>query len=116
LGPFFLWGAIRMPSNLVLIYTTVATRDAALILARGAVAARLAACANIIPSITAVYEWQGVLEEGDEMGIIFKTTVEQAGPLREYLEREHPYETPPIITWSVECNQQFQLFLQRACE
>src|SRR5881397_686256 len=43
-------------------------------LGRGAVRARLAACANLVPKIESHYRWQGKVETGAEVLVIFKTT------------------------------------------
>ena len=35
--------------------------------------AKLAACGNIIPGITSVYEWQGAVETETEVSLLLKT-------------------------------------------
>jgi len=45
-------------------------------LARAALAARLIACANLIPAIESHYRWQGKLERSAEVLLIMKTTRE----------------------------------------
>lgn len=42
-------------------------------LAKAALEAKLAACANIVPAIESHYWWEGELESSDEVLLIFKT-------------------------------------------
>lgn len=81
----------------VLVYTTFGNADDAKSVGRALVEARLAACANIIPAMTAIYEWQGSLQEAAEAVMLIKT---RKGCLSQALERTrelHPYETPALI-------------------
>ena len=57
----------------VLIYTTFETVEDAKSVGRILVESRLAACVNIIPSMTSIYEWQGQLQEAGEAVMIIKT-------------------------------------------
>ncbi len=41
-----------------------------------AVEQKLAACVNIIPGIRSVYRWNEYIETSDELGMFFKTSVE----------------------------------------
>ena len=103
-----------MVQPLVLMYTTVATQDEAATLSRVAIENRLAACANISASLTAVYEWEGALEQSSEVSILFKTTMSKAEPLRHYILSNHPYKIPALITWTASCNEAFFSFAQQA--
>ncbi len=47
-----------------LVYMTFPDREAALGVARHLVEARLAACANLLPAMTAVYRWEGTHQRG----------------------------------------------------
>lgn len=81
----------------VLIYTTFETAQDAKKVARKLVGERLAACTNILPEMTAVFEWKGELQEAGEAVMIIKT---RKGVLKEALQRAkslHPYETPALI-------------------
>lgn len=81
----------------VLIYTTFESVEDAKKVAHALVGERLAACANILPEMTAVFEWQGELQESGEAVMIIKT---RKGILKESLQRTralHPYETPALI-------------------
>ena len=66
-------------------------------LARGALRARLAACANLIPKLESHYWWQGRLESGAEVLMIFKTTKRHLVKLEKFILAEHPYDTPEFV-------------------
>ncbi|MCB5178123.1 divalent-cation tolerance protein CutA [Streptomyces sp. SMC 277] len=85
-----------MPRVLTVL-TTVDSADAADALARGAVAQRLAACAQISSPVTSVYRWKGAVETAQEWQVLFKTTEEGYPRLEAWLTAEHPYDTPEII-------------------
>ena len=61
-----------MPSH-CMIYVTASTRDEAMSIARTLVAERLVACANVLGEATSVYQWQGKVEEAQEIVLIAKT-------------------------------------------
>lgn len=79
-----------------MVTTTVGTREDAERLARWAVEQGLAACAHIEP-ITAIYRWQGALQQDAELRISFKTTAARWPQLRDGLRAAHPYELPQIL-------------------
>lgn len=56
--------------GLVVAYITVPTAEVGRRLARHLVTRRLAACVNIVPGVTSVYEWQGRLEEDAELLLV----------------------------------------------
>ncbi|XP_073809585.1 protein CutA homolog isoform X2 [Danio rerio] len=70
------WSGLRMFSMASQTYSS-GTHSAAFVtcpndtvakqLARGIVEKKLAACVNIVPQITSVYEWQGKIEEDNEV-------------------------------------------------
>lgn len=81
----------------ILVYTTLPTLDAAKRLGRALVEARLAACVNILPGMTAIYEWQGRLEEASEAAMLIKTRRELQTRVIAEAKRLHPYETPALL-------------------
>ena len=60
--------------------------------------AHVAGCINILPGMVSLYDWKGAREEAAEIVLIAKTTAELAGSAREFLEREHSYDVPAILT------------------
>ncbi|MFJ9058775.1 divalent-cation tolerance protein CutA [Streptomyces sp. NPDC102409] len=79
------------------VLTTTDSEDKARTLARGAVDARLAACAQISAPVTSVYRWEGAVESGQEWQVLFKTTARRYDELEAHLLAAHDYGTPEII-------------------
>ncbi|MGA4842065.1 divalent-cation tolerance protein CutA [Streptomyces sp. G45] len=83
------------------VLTTTDTADKANALARGAIEARLAACAQVSGPVTAVYRWEGAIEESREWQLLLKTTTARYEALETWLREAHDYETPEIIATPV---------------
>jgi len=83
------------------VTTTVDSPDTAGALARSAVDARLAACAQVLGPIASTYRWQGAVEQSTEWLVVFKSTVERYAALEEHVRGAHPYELPEIVSTSV---------------
>lgn len=66
-------------------------------LAKKMVEKRLAACVNIVPSVTSVYQWENETKVEPEVQLIIKTTSLRFNELKNWLQAEHPYEVPEII-------------------
>ncbi|WP_405657071.1 divalent-cation tolerance protein CutA [Streptomyces sp. RK9] len=83
------------------VLTTTDTPDKADALARGAVEARVAACAQISGPVTSVYRWEGAVETAREWQVLLKTTESRYPDLESWLLAAHDYETPEIIATPV---------------
>ncbi|GGU16664.1 MULTISPECIES: divalent-cation tolerance protein CutA [Streptomyces] len=83
------------------VLTTVDSAEKAEALARGAVEARLAACAQIVGPITSVYHWQRTIEASQEWQVVFKTTQSRYDALEAHLLAVHDYETPEIVATAI---------------
>lgn len=70
-------------------------------LARSALRARLAACANLLPKIESHYWWQGKLEKSAEVLLLLKTTRAKLAALEKLVLKEHPYDTPEFVVLPV---------------
>jgi periplasmic divalent cation tolerance protein len=66
------------------------------------VTAKLAACINILPSITSIYEWQGEIETAQEHLLLIKSCPSHYSRLETEIKRLHPYELPEIIAIAIE--------------
>ncbi|MFC5804301.1 divalent-cation tolerance protein CutA [Streptomyces formicae] len=85
---------------LVTVLTVLTTTDSAAKaeeLARGAVEARLAACAQVSAPVTSVYHWQNAIETSEEWQVLLKTTEACYDALEAHLRAHHDYDTPEII-------------------
>lgn len=60
---------------------------------------KLIACANILPGVESVFEYEGKVQCGQEVAVLFKTTDAGLDRLIERLGECHPYDTPAIIGW-----------------
>ena len=63
---------------------------------------KLIACANIVPAITSVFEWEGKTQCESETGLLLKTTAASLGKATAHLGEHHPYDTPAIMGWLVD--------------
>jgi periplasmic divalent cation tolerance protein len=91
-----------MPTSLLLILTTAPDQETAQLLAKSLVEQRLAACVNILPQATSVYEWQGKLELSSESVLLIKSTQDNYTAVEKALRALHPYELPEILAVPVE--------------
>lgn len=66
-------------------------------LAKAALKERLAACANLVPKVESHYWWQGKIESGAEVLIIFKTRKSKLAALEKLIVARHPYDTPEFL-------------------
>ncbi len=66
------------------------------------VQAKLAACVNIVPGLTSVYEWQGQLETAQEQLLLIKTHARHYAEIENKIKSLHPYELPEVIAVAVE--------------
>lgn len=81
-----------------IVYTTINNLTEAKKLAKEIISFKLAACANIIPGVLSVYEWEGEVKEDAECIVVFKTRVGQAEELQTLIKKLHPYEVPAIMS------------------
>jgi periplasmic divalent cation tolerance protein len=70
---------------------------------------RLATCANVLPSLSSVYWWQGKVEKASESLLLLKTVEGRVPALRERAVRLHPYEVPELLV--IEVADGFQPYL-----
>jgi len=81
----------------LLVFTTLPDQDSATSIASALVERRLAACVNILPAGTSVYEWQGEIHLDPEHVLIIKCSETRFARLQDTLLDLHPYELPEIV-------------------
>jgi periplasmic divalent cation tolerance protein len=62
-------------------------------------AEKLIACANILPQVVSVFEYEGKACAEEEAAVIFKTGADRLEALTLRLGECHPYDTPAIVGW-----------------
>ena len=81
------------------ILSTCANIEEAKKIARALVEEKRAACVNIVPKIFSVYEWQGELQEDEEVLLLIKAL--QFEPVRQRIKELHSYEVPEIVALEI---------------
>ena len=85
-------------------------------LAKAALAAKLIACANLVPKIESHYWWQGKRESAYEVLLIMKTTISRLATLEKLIITEHPYDTPEFLVLGLnQGNQRYLAWLLASC-
>ena len=88
---------MKLTAKYAVVLVTAPDLKTARKLARAALAARLVACANLIPKIESHYRWQGRIESGTEVLLVLKTTTARLATLEKLLVAKHPYVSPEFL-------------------
>jgi periplasmic divalent cation tolerance protein len=99
-GPIRVDLKVQYSAEALMIHVTTTCPDlgTARDLASVVVAARLAACGNIVPGVRSVFQWQGRIEVEEEVSLTLKTRADNVTAVVEMLQERHPYDLP-VITW-----------------
>ncbi len=100
-------------TQIMILYTTVASLVDAEKLAQGALSEKLAACVNIIPQGRSLYLWEQRIAQADEHYLLFKTTAELLPTLQEWVLQHHPYDIPAILTWPADTSAAFGEYVRQ---
>jgi periplasmic divalent cation tolerance protein len=97
----------------VLLYSTAPDGAVAENLARRLIEQKLAACVNIIPTMRSFYEWDGALQQANEVAMLIKTTRARYDDIQALFIAEHPYDTPCLLMLEIGCgNPEFLKWIQ----
>ena len=88
---------MKSAAQFAVVLVTAPDLKTARLLAKSALKARLAACANLIPKLESHYWWQGKIESSAEVLIIFKTRKARLAELEKWIIAKHPYDTPEFL-------------------
>ena len=62
---------------------------------------KLAACVNINKNINSIYIWENKMFDEKEIELNFKTSEKKLKKLILFLEKNHPYECPSIMSFPI---------------
>ncbi len=80
-----------------IVKCTTASKEDSINIAKHLLEKKLIACANIIPSITSLYEWEGKLNQDEESLIIMKSKEILFDKIEAEIKKIHKYEIPEIL-------------------
>jgi len=92
----------RPAETFSMAFVTAPSSDVAKSLAAGLVQAKLAACVNIVPGVISVYEWEDKVNTDPEVLMMIKTRTSRIAELTQFVQKNHPYDVPEVITTSIE--------------
>ncbi len=84
------------------------------LIARALVEEGLVACVNLVPGVTSIYHWQGVLEEAAEVAFVAKTTDTRLSAAITRPCELHPYELPEVLTLEAGASEAYDRWVEAA--
>ena len=103
-----------MSSEIEILYVTVASTEEGKKIAHSLLEKKLIACANLMPSHTAIYPWEGKIEEGSERILLLKTQKGRVPEITEMIQELHSYDCPCILNWGSGANTPFANWVHEA--
>ena len=88
--------------NVLMVFVTVANRREAEKIGKAVVKKELAACVNIIPTISSVFRWRGEIQKSQETLLVLKTTKVRYRDLERLIRSKHSYEVPEVLAVAVD--------------
>src|ERR1700720_3175469 len=86
-----------MAEKILLALSTFPDRETAQRISNQLVTEKLAACANILPTIESIYRWKDKIETENETLVFFKLSEDRQSAFQEKLRSLHPHDVPEII-------------------
>ncbi|HEY1096849.1 MAG TPA: divalent-cation tolerance protein CutA [Alphaproteobacteria bacterium] len=87
--------------EIVTIYMTFADRAEAERIGHALVAEKLVACVNILSPVTAIYPWDGAIQQEQEVAALAKSTAARFDAVAARVTELHSYDVPCIVAWPV---------------
>ena len=84
------------------IFCSYPDNETASNIAQALVSKKLAACVNILPTMTSVYAWQDKIETAQEHLLLIKSHADHYSKIQQTIIALHPYELPEIVAVPME--------------
>jgi len=84
-------------AEFLLVQTSCPDNASAVSLAQAIINKKVAACVNVLPEVTSIYEWKGEVKQDSETLLLIKTTSSRYADLHALICESHPYELPEVI-------------------
>jgi periplasmic divalent cation tolerance protein len=97
-----------------IVLTTIGSESDGLAIAKTLVQERLAACVNVLPSMTSVYRWKGTIEQDKEHQLVIKTAPDRLPALEARLRQIHPYELPEFLVLDVSAGASYLVWVRES--
>lgn len=91
-------GSAKSMGEYIQVQTAVPSREEGLRIARSAVDARLAACAQVVGPIVSTYRWKGDVQVDEEYLLLLKTPAGRYPELEAHIHERHSYSVAEIIS------------------
>ena len=88
--------------GVVAVFVTVPDKEAAEKVARALLEPKLAACVNILPGVESWYEWEGSLQQDQELLLMIKSRRSLLDSITAAVVQAHPYDVPEVISTAVD--------------
>ena len=95
-----------------LVLVTHPNKEHAERITRGVIDVKLAACV-LVTDVKSFYNWEGTFNEDDEVVTILKTSTNKVDDLEKYIETNHEYDVPAIISFQANANQSYGNWLEQ---
>lgn len=91
----------RVSTKVLIVLVTTASQKEAVRIGEKMVSAKLAACANVIPSIKSIYRWNGKIVKSGETLLMLKSTELRYQALEKAIKAIHSYKAPEIVALEI---------------
>ena len=86
----------------IMIYSTFGAVDDAERVGTTLIDEKLAACVNILPGVTSLYQWKGEVKKDREVVMLIKSRRARQHGVCQRIKSLHPYDTPVIFVYEGE--------------
>ena len=97
---------MKISERLIMGWVSYPKIEAARVLAKLLITKKLAGCTKIINNMESFYEWEGKLEEDNEVYVIIKSTENMVPEIQKTIKENHPNQVFEFIYTLIEGGNQ----------